>query len=206
MLIAVGGHSRNIGKTSVVEGIIAAIPEARWTAVKITQYGHGVCSAEGTSCDCAPRDAVHPYSLDAEPAPGSDTDSGRFLRAGAHQSFWLRTATGQLGNAIAPLRSIVDANRNVILESNSVLQFLRPDLYIAVMDFSVVDMKESARRFLDRADAFVLIDNGVTEPRWEGVPGRWFADKPKFRARPPEYVDGELTAFVRTRMAAVCAR
>jgi hypothetical protein len=206
MLIAVGGHSRNIGKTSVVEGIIAAVPEARWTAVKITQYGHGVCTAGGTSCDCAAEDALHPYSLDSEPGPGSDTDSGRFLRAGAHQSFWLRTATGQLGNAIVPLRSIVETNRNVILESNSVLQFLRPDLYIVVMDFAVPDMKDSARLFLNRADAFVLIDNGVTEPPWEGVPARWFAGKPKFRARPPEYVDRELTAFVRTRMAALCTR
>ena len=27
-----------------------------WTAVKITQYGHGVCSANGAPCDCATDD------------------------------------------------------------------------------------------------------------------------------------------------------
>jgi hypothetical protein len=185
MLIVVGGHSRYIGKTSVAAGVIAAVPVACWAAVRITQYGHGVCTAEGTSCDCAPADALHPYSLDAESPPGSGTDSGRFLRAGAHQSLWLRTAAGQLGNAISPLRSILEKNRNVIMESNSVLQFLRPDLFIVVMDFQISDMKQSTRRFLDRADAFVLIDNGVTEPPWEGVPARWFVDKPMFRVRPP---------------------
>ena len=205
MLIVVGGHSRNIGKTSVAAGIIAAIPEAQWTAVKITQYGHGVCTENSTSCDCAPAAALHPYSLDAELPPGSDTDSGRFLRAGAHQSLWLRTAVGQLGAAIAPLRSILESNRNVILESNSVLQFVRPDLFIVVMDFTVADMKDSTRRFLDRADAFVLIDRGATEPRWGGVPARWFAGKPKFWVRPPDYVDEAMVTLIRTRMESLCA-
>ena len=46
-VIVVGGHSRSVGKTSVVAGIIAALPEMRWTAAKITQYGHGICSANG---------------------------------------------------------------------------------------------------------------------------------------------------------------
>ena len=43
-LVVVGGHSRNVGKTSVVAGLIAALPEFKWTAMKITQYGHNVCS------------------------------------------------------------------------------------------------------------------------------------------------------------------
>ena len=55
-IVVVGGHSRNIGKTSVVAGLIAALPELRWTAVKITQYGHGICSANGEACDCATAD------------------------------------------------------------------------------------------------------------------------------------------------------
>ena len=41
-LIVVGGHSRSVGKTSVVAGLIAALPEFGWTAVKITQYGDGI--------------------------------------------------------------------------------------------------------------------------------------------------------------------
>ena len=55
-LIVVGGHSRSVGKTSVVAGIIAALPEMHWTAAKITQYGHGICSANGRTCDCAVRE------------------------------------------------------------------------------------------------------------------------------------------------------
>ena len=53
MLVVVGGHTRNIGKTSLVAGLITALPELNWTAIKITQYGHGVCSTDGESCECA---------------------------------------------------------------------------------------------------------------------------------------------------------
>ena len=46
-LVVVGGHSRNIGETSVAAGLIAALPRYNWTAMKITQHGHGICSAAG---------------------------------------------------------------------------------------------------------------------------------------------------------------
>ncbi|MDQ6706445.1 MAG: hypothetical protein M3Z85_10780, partial [Acidobacteriota bacterium] len=65
MLVVVGGHSRNIGKTSVVAGIISSLPEFRWTAMKITQYGHGICSTEGEACECAV-EYDHPYALQQE--------------------------------------------------------------------------------------------------------------------------------------------
>src|SRR5207245_2118841 len=93
-LVVVGGHSRNIGKTSVAAGLIAALPHYNWTAMKITQHGHGICSAAGEPCGCAV-EYDHPYAISEESAPGA-SDSARFLAAGARRSFWLRTAVGQL--------------------------------------------------------------------------------------------------------------
>ena len=61
MLVVVGGHSRNIGKTSVVAGLIRRLRDRKWTAVKITQYGHGVCSNEGKSCECS-TEPEHPFA------------------------------------------------------------------------------------------------------------------------------------------------
>src|SRR5260370_34936450 len=98
-LVVVGGHWRNIGKTSIVAGLIAALPQYNWTAMKITQHGHGICSAVGEPCDCAV-EYDHPYAITEEAAPG-DTDSARFLTAGARRAFWLRTAVGPLGGAAA---------------------------------------------------------------------------------------------------------
>src|SRR5262250_1975439 len=96
MLVVVGGHSRNIGKTSVVAGLIRRLRDRKWTAVKITQYGHGVCSEEGKPCGCqGDADPDHPFALSEEYEP-SDTDPGRFLAAGAERSFWLRAPSGEL--------------------------------------------------------------------------------------------------------------
>jgi hypothetical protein len=190
MLIVVGGHSRNIGKTSVAVGLIRALPEFRWTAVKITQYGHGVCSNHGKACGCE-ADADHPFALSEEYEP-SQTDSGRFLGAGAERSFWLRTRAGELSAAAAPLRKLLTQSENVIAESNSVLELAKPDLFLMTLDFACADFKDSSARFLERADAFVVIDRG------ERRPGVWDS-RPQFIARPPEYVPAELVEFCRAR-------
>src|SRR5437868_15111097 len=103
-MVVVGGHSRNIGKTSVVAGLIEALPQVNWTAIKITQHGHGICSAVGEPCDCAV-EYDHPYAISEESAAGA-TDSGRYLAAGARRAFWLRTAQGQLAAAAGVIRKI----------------------------------------------------------------------------------------------------
>ncbi|MCZ2074361.1 MAG: hypothetical protein HUU41_04550 [Bryobacteraceae bacterium] len=202
MLVVVGGHSRNIGKTSVAAGIIAALPEVHWTAVKITQHGHGICSPAGTPCDCAV-EYSHPFALDEEKQPGG-TDSGRFLAAGAKRAYWLRTPSAQLGHAIPSLRKIIESSPNTIIESNSVLQFLRPDLYIVVADYTIADRKESSWLYMDRADAFVEIQRGAgpPPPPWPDVPHKWLDGKPRFRVIPPDYVPLELADFVRQRLTA----
>ena len=82
-LVMVGGHTRNIGKTSVVEGIIRSLPEFDWTAAKITQFGHGVCSVNGESCDCAVSE--HQFSITEERNSDTGTDTARFLAAGARR-------------------------------------------------------------------------------------------------------------------------
>src|SRR5947199_8115491 len=101
MLVVIGGHSRNVGKTSVMAGLIAALPECHWTAVKITQYGHGVCSDHGAECGCA--DPAHPFAVSTESETAGGTDTSRYLAAGARRAFWVRTAMGQLGEALPSL-------------------------------------------------------------------------------------------------------
>ncbi|MFN7936883.1 MAG: hypothetical protein U0R19_26415 [Bryobacteraceae bacterium] len=192
MLVAVGGHSRNVGKTSTMCGIIAASREMGWVAVKITQHGHGVCSLDGKPCDCAPKNPEHPYVLD-EQIEADGTDSGRYLTAGAARSYWLRTAMGDLGHALPVLKELVAENANVILESNSVLGFLKPDVYVAVLDPATLDFKESARLFLERADALYWKSPLVGAVPWAGVPERWLEGKPSFTGF------AELGAFVSAR-------
>lgn len=198
MLIVVGGHSRNIGKTSVAAGLIQALPQWEWTAMKITQFGHGICAGSGAGCDCclAPD---HPYAIARERHPGR-SDTGRFLAAGARRAYWLRTATGQLANALPAVRRVRAASQNLMVESNSIVEFLTPDLYLVVLDFAQEDFKASSRRFLSRADACVVIERGVRQPRWEGVARASWEGKPRFPVQPPQYVTAALAAFVNERL------
>jgi hypothetical protein len=88
---------------------------------------------------------------------------------------------------------------NAILESNSVMRFLRPDLYLTVLDAANPDFKSSAKEYLDRADAVILHD-GSTTPAWSKVSLKPVTNKPTFGIRPPQYVTPELVEFVRERL------
>jgi len=55
--------------------------------MKITQYGHGVCSANGEACDCATAD--HSFAVSEEKDRSGDSDTSRFLVAGADHSWWV---------------------------------------------------------------------------------------------------------------------
>jgi hypothetical protein len=183
MLVIVGGHSRNIGKTSVACGIVRSLPDWHWTAVKITQFGHGTCSRNGEPCPC--EDPVHPVAISQEGGDDLTTDSGRFLASGATRAFWARTAAGGLNEALPRLRKLIAESENVIIESNSILRFLKPDYYAMVVDGSVPDFKPTSLRFLDRAHALVV--TSAAPLAWPDVPQSLLRNKLKFAALAPGY-------------------
>jgi hypothetical protein len=206
-LIVVGGHTRSIGKTQLVCDLIAALPFAKWLAGKITQYGHGVCAANGHDCDCAPTE--HVVALDWESSSASGTDSARFLQVGAARSFWLRTKQGYLAEGMPLLReaiagagsSVGGDGVNVIVESNSLLQFVKPSLYVTVFDATRDDFKDSARQMLDRADVFVfrrgLEGTSVTKPPWMQLPAQLLRQKPSLLQREGEPLPEPLLQLVK---------
>src|SRR2546422_8482250 len=93
-VVVIGGHSHSVGKTSVVAGLISALPEYSWTALKITQYGHGVCSMNGEACHCATED--HTWAMSEEKDRSGESDTSRFLLAGAAPAWWGRPEQGRV--------------------------------------------------------------------------------------------------------------
>ncbi len=197
-IVVVGGHTRNIGKTSVVAGVIRAFPEMRWTAFKITQFGHGVCSANGEPCDC--ETAEHTVAVSEEREGASGTDSARYLAAGAVRSFWVRTRMGQLADAMPRIRKELAAAENAVIESNSILRFLRPDVYLSVLDPGTADFKDSARLYLDRADAVLVPKGAVGRPEWKGVSLKLLEGTRVLSIEPPEYCTAEVVDFLAERL------
>ena len=199
-IVVIGGHSRDVGKTSVVAGLIAGLRDLNWLAIKITQYGHGICSANGEACDCVTAD--HNLAVSEERSLAGVTDTSRFLAAGAAKVLWVRTQQGMLAEAMPRVRTEIAKVENVILESNSVMRFLRPDLYVAVLDPSRADFKKSTREFLDRADAILLRATGG-KVEWTDVSLKPVQGRPFFAFTPPKYVSEEFLEFVRGRLARV---
>ena len=230
-LIVVGGHTRSIGKTQLVCDIIAALPQACWLAGKITQSGHGVCAQNGEDCDCAPTEHVAALDWEDAgiPLTHRGADSARFLQAGAERAFWLRTKQGYLAEGLPLLRQALgqaalrgkeaedggltprlhgdtecDSSSevlNVIIESNSLLQFVRPSLYVTVFDAAREDFKDSARQMLNRADVLVfrrgLGDGEVSRPPWLQLPPQLLRDKPSLLQREGEPLPEPLFQMVK---------
>jgi hypothetical protein len=171
--VVIGGQARKVGKTSVVAGLIAALPDFRWTAVKVSGHEHG----QG-------------WGITEEQDRTGNRDTSKFLAAGAPRALWVRAEASHLGEASVELKRALGPS-NVIIESNSIVKFLRPDVYLVVLDPPVEDFKDSARELLPAADAFILHECSGVELRF---------DKPVFRIAAPPYITSEIVEFVRGRV------
>jgi molybdopterin-guanine dinucleotide biosynthesis protein len=203
-LVMVGGHARNVGKTSVVAGIIGGLSEFNWTAAKITQFGHGVCSVNGEACGCAVSE--HQFSITEERHRDTGTDTARFLEAGARRSLWVRTKQGELATALPAFTAKIDADEFVIVESNSLRRFITPALYIQVLDVANPDFKASAQQFFDLSDAYILVKKSgadTTLPADNVLLAREIEkNKPCFTVNEEErFISQEVIEFVRSKLA-----
>lgn len=195
-IIVIGGHSRNVGKTSVVAGLIAALRSHNWTAFKVTQFGHGRCSLDGKPCHCATTD--HTWAISEERDRSGKSDSSRFLAAGAKRAFWVRTEQGRLQEAMPAIMRRLAESENAILESNSIMKFIQPDLYLSVLDPAVEDFKTSAIAAFGRANALVVADGDIS--RCKSISLDETPNRPVFRIKPPQYVTPEIIGFVQARV------
>lgn len=198
--VAIGGNSRSVGKTSLAVHIISATRELGWTAVKITQFGHGICSRNGEPCGCATSDPLCPYEISVEDGSIPSTDTARMLAAGAREVLWVRTALGNLETALAEMRQRLEGREHVLFESNSIVEHWRPNVYLSVLDCSLRDCKASAMRLAGFADAFVLSGPNGQIPQWEGFEADWIDRKRVFAVTPPDYCTPELLEFARERL------
>jgi len=203
-VVVIGGQASGVGKTSVICGLIAAMPARRWTAIKITQCNHGTmqCSRDSNSkeCDCELHGASIAISVEDDRTASSD--SSRYLAAGAVRSLWMRTLPGHLGEALPRLEEEIAEAENVVIESNSVLEFLSPDIYALIVSPRVADVKASARRCIHRANVVL-----VEEPSAGNAAQLWVEEQleeakgaRRFVITRPQFASDDFVAYVRQRL------
>lgn len=241
-IIVVGGSNRGVGKTALVCGLIAALPEYRWSAVKITTHDHKQPVSPGrgntaggpapdtshqlrasffrqifekrpdeTTRGCEPAPASIP--IWQETTPGEETDTGRFLAAGAARALLVSAPDGELSGPLNQLWPRFGRGTNLIFESNSVVHHVRPDVCflihaVAERALPLPERKPSFIAALRHADAMVaharaneVIPEGLClalpAPMPEQPPP---APKPIFHLRALERISPEMLAWVRLRL------
>src|ERR1035441_5853039 len=144
-IIVVGGGGRGAGKTALVCGLMRALPEISWTAIKVTTHEHGKATP-----------------IWEETAPGQGSDTARYLVAGARRALLVTAGEDALGSGNDTLGPIVQqalrecpAPGGVIFESNSVLRHLRPDVCLCAATSPWMHEKRSYELVLQRMDAMV---------------------------------------------------
>ncbi|MDE3150446.1 MAG: hypothetical protein KGL37_13335 [Acidobacteriota bacterium] len=175
--IVVGGGERGVGKTALVCGLIAALPEFRWTAVKISGHDHG--KAEPVS---------------EETQAGQGTDTARYLAAGACRSFLMTSGDEELGRALTRFLRNPTLAGHLIFESNRIPRHLRPDLCLAVAGGFESGRKLSFSALLQCADATVEIsdrDRVLFDARGE---------KPLFHLASFQRISPPMLAWIRERV------
>ena len=191
-MVVVGGQSRHVGKTSVVAGLIAAIPERAWTAAKITQDPHGAFVAGNASASIL---------IYEEFDRSGESDSSRYLAAGALRAFWVRIRHDRTAEVMPSLLQHLKTPENLILESNRALEFLDPQVSLMVVDYDSSEVKPSAQELLHRVHA--IVKREVAREAAQPLP-LWVANnlagRPVFSVQPPRYVNDELVEFVRRRL------
>lgn len=200
-LVVVGGQARKVGKTSVVAGLISSIGERRWTAIKTSGHIHRHETDATSTLIAAGRGFVLTEEFDRADDRGprrvsrmpGQSDTARFMAAGAEHVFWLQTEAGGLEEAIPHLRELISLACDVIVESNSIVRWFAFDLYLLVLDFAVEEFKASALESLDRASAF-LVRRESEGPLWQAVR---LPSRPMLFMEPPRYVTPEIVGFVR---------
>lgn len=138
-IVVVGGSGRNVGKTALICGLIAALPEFAWIAIKITSHTHGPAQPIW--------EEIH---------AGQGTDTARFLAAGARRAFLITAAENDLSPLFRDLRAMIDPAIHLIFESNRILDYIQPDICLAVSGPTQNEHKPSFTKIMEQMDAIVI--------------------------------------------------
>lgn len=190
-VIVIGGQSRNIGKTSIICALISALRQEQWTAIKITHHAHFPDTSQTS------KDSI---AITEEHDPTTPTDSSRYLAAGAVRSFLIQVTRERLSQAIPQIHREIASSQNVIIESNSILDHLEPDVYALVLNPEAADFKDSARRHIIRANALLLPLECLEESSRRGLLPSLPESVAAFQIGPPNWSSHEFTSFIAGRL------
>jgi len=153
-IIAVSGFSSNVGKTTLVCELLRRLPG--WEAIKLTRGHYRSCGRDPAGCcvsDLLRDEPVIRSGREANYEAGKDT--GRFWDAGASNVHWVIVKDDQVERGIKEALTRVRAE-GVVIEGNSLLDHVKPDLAVMCSRAEGGKVKPSGRQALAKADLLYL--------------------------------------------------
>jgi len=165
IIVAVSGFSSNVGKTTLVCELLRQLPG--WEAIKLTRGHYRSCGRDPAGCcvsDLLREEPVIRSGREANYETGKDT--ARFWDAGASNVHWVIVRDDQVAQGISEALTRVTAP-GVIVEGNSFLEYIKPDLSLMCARAEGGKIKPSARRVLADTDFLYLssLDSTDSEVR-----------------------------------------
>jgi hypothetical protein len=90
-----------------------------------------------------------------------------------------------------------------VIESNRILKYIDPDLYLFVLRYDIEDFKKSARETIGRASAIVSVNTTFAPPEWKGFSKEALSGIPVFVAEEPHRIPQRLFDFIQSRLRSI---
>jgi molybdopterin-guanine dinucleotide biosynthesis protein A len=160
-MLMIGAANRNVGKTRFACSLIEKFgSQSKLVGIKVTSMDDGSdrrCHRGVPGCNACARVAGK-YEILEETDHLSNKDTGKMLACGADRVFWLRCERMHLLEGLAAVQEMVGGEAVSICESNSLRNFVEPDVFIVVARVGDVDWKDSAQAVGHYADRIVEFD------------------------------------------------
>lgn len=179
-IVVVGGSAKDIGKTALVCSVIGSLPDFDWTAVKISGHDYGIDSSSKSS-------------VIIETTDGLATDTARYLAAGARRALLVTRRGPKI--PIDEIRTALEGDRNVLFESNRIIDVVKPDVCLALVAGPRMHWKPSFFRLLYKADA--LVSRGAFEMKLVELA----AGTSHFELQSLDCLTPELESWLRSRLS-----
>jgi hypothetical protein len=176
-IVTVSGTCSEVGKTGLVCDLLARLPG--WSAVKVTRGHYRSCGRDPETCCVSSLLGDEPRVFaDRLDTAVEGKDTARYWDAGAADVRWVVVARGQENAGIARALADLRGHPGVVIEGNTVVEGLEPDLALMVARPGQKEVKVSARKIVDRIDALYVPEGNGGSPTVDpgalvGMPGAW---------------------------------
>ncbi len=137
VIVGIGGAHSGAGKTAYASLLLRKLKG--WGAIKYTKTG--------LYCSIIDDRAV----LSQE-----DKDTRRMLDSGAGRVLWIQSPPSELAEVLPLAVGKLSDLKGIIVEGNSAIEFLSPDIIIFIFGSDITRIKESARGILKKADVIIF--------------------------------------------------